>query len=645
MNRKTRTNRGLFQVLIVVGLCFSAIALTPASARAQALPGTAKLVPPETIVLVDIDNFSQLRTQFEKTVLYKLYKDPAMKPFVDDFKAKWQQKKGESENELIKIVTEANVLPAGRVAVALVLDERAKDANTPPLVFITQWGQNIDKVKEAVGKLVEKTVEKGARRDSEEYRGATITTITHQPSDVLCFCFMDDLLTVSMSPDVLKFVIAQIKGAGSPTLADDGDYNTTLRALGQTGPGQVGFYVNIKQIIKTTLVEDTDGQAKAMVNNLGLTNVTSFGGFIDVAGGPGGACLGKALLKIDGEKKGVCKLLEVESVPLRVPQFISASASSVSVINLNITKAYAELGNILGNFSPQMAAMLNMPLLPPGAQGEPPLQLKADIVDHLGSQIVMAQSIRKPESASSAAGPAGAQPPATPQTLVAIAINNRNALEKSLSTLHSKMFAAGNPDAQRQLLGHTIYTVDVSGFLPFLGAGPRAPMSGTLSDQARPAIPKAPPLAFTVTDTHLILGGESTVEQAIRALGGSEAESIDSVKWFRQAKANLPSVVGLAGLQNSAASGELLWSTMRQMQKQSQAGDKGKHNEIGVGVSSDSLWPNLTFSQGGGELFDFSLLPEFEAVRKYFGSSVSYGISRPDGFFFEFKYLNPDSAQ
>jgi hypothetical protein len=170
-------------------------------------------------------------------------------------------------------------------------------------------------------------------------------------------------------------------------------------------------------------------------------------------------------------------------------------------------------------------------------------------------------------------------------------------------------------------------------------------MSGTLSDQARPAIPKAPPLAFTVTDTHLILGGESAVEQAIRALGGSEAESIDSVKWFRQAKANLPSVVGLAGLQNSAASGELLWSTMRQMQKQSQAGDKGKHNEIGVGVSSDSLWPNLTFSQGGGELFDFSLLPEFEAVRKYFGSSVSYGISRPDGFFFEFKYLNPDSAQ
>jgi hypothetical protein len=152
-------------------------------------------------------------------------------------------------------------------------------------------------------------------------------------------------------------------------------------------------------------------------------------------------------------------------------------------------------------------------------------------------------------------------------------------------------------------------------------------------------------VAFTVTDTHWILGGESSVEQAIRALGGGQAESIDSAKWFRQAKASLPSVVGLAGLQNSAASGEMLWSAMRLAQKQSEGREKGQRNQVGVGVSSGSLFPNLMFSQGGKELFDFSLLPEFEAVRKYFGSSVSYGISRPDGFFFEFRYLNPDSAQ
>jgi hypothetical protein len=84
---------------------------------------------------------------------------------------------------------------------------------------------------------------------------------------------------------------------------------------------------------------------------------------------------------------------------------------------------------------------------------------------------------------------------------------------------------------------------------------------------------------------------------------------------------------------------------MRLAQKQSEGREKGQRNQVGVGVSSGSLFPNLMFSQGGKELFDFNLLPEFEAVRKYFGSSVSYGVSRPDGFFFEFRYLNPDSAE
>lgn len=629
MKRAIRTTRSHF-CLSVLFACTITLFFSPVSAIAAELPKTAKLVPPETIVMVNIDNFSQLKAQFEKTCLYKLYTDPAMKPFVDDVMAKWQQMKQKSENELLRIIADANVWPKGRAAVALVLDERTKDANEPPVLFITQWGENIDKVKDAVSKIVEKAVEKGARREAEDYRGVNTIRITQEPSQGLSYCFIDDCLIGSMSPDVLKFIIAQVKGAGSPTLGDDGDYNATLGAIGPAAEGQINFYVNIKQIIKATLAEDADGKAKTLINNLGLVNVTSFGGSVDVGRGPGGETSGKAFLKIDGDKKGVCKMLEVESAALRMPPFVSASSSSVSVFNLNIKKAYAELGAILNNFSPQMAAMLNMPLLPPGPQGEPPLQLKTDVVDHLGSQIIIAQSIKKP--------PSGAAASAEPQTLVAIAIDNRNALEKSLSTLHDKIIAPGNPDAKRQLLGHTIYSVDVSGFLPFLGAGQRTPMQALPGPDA--GIPKAPPAAFTVTDTHLVLGAESAVEQAIRRLGGGQAESIDSAKWFAKAKSSIPSVVGLAGLQDNAASGEFFWSTMRQMKKKGEGAKPG--GEIGMGVSSGSIFPQMMLSQAGADAIDFSLLPEFDAVRKYFGVSSSYGISRPDGFFFEFKYLNPD---
>lgn len=624
-------------------LCSCALMLlcAPASVSAIELPKTAKLVPPETILLADINNFNQLWAQIEKTNFYQLYKDPALAPFIDNFKTKWREKKQESERELIRMIGDAGVLPQGRVAVALVFDKQMPDANEPPVLVVAQWGDKIDKVKELADQIARKAIEDGARRQTDDYRSVEILTIEKEPSEALSYCFIDDCLIASTSPNVLKFVIAQIKGAGSTTLADDRDYNATGRTINPTNAGRIDLYVSIKEAVRIELAEDTTGKAKAMIDNLGLNNVTSFGCSIEPAGGPGGSSLGKAILKIDGAKAGICKMLELESGPIRTPRFIDGSACSISVVNLNIKKAFDELANILTRFSPQMAAILYMPVLPPGPNGEPGLQLKADIIDHLGSQIILAQSIEKPQPDRAAARTPEKQPPIQTRSVVAIAIENRAGLEKSLSMIHSKMIAPNNPDARRQLLGHTIYSVDLSGLLPMLGNPP-----GRQSMQAPvgPDAPKMPLSAFTVTDTHLIFASEFSVEQAIRKLSSNQAESISSAKWFNKAKSSIPSAVGVAGLQDNAASSELLWSTLRQTAKPDKAAGDDKSNEITVGLTSQSLFPQIMFSRSDG-LIDFSLLPEYDVVKKYFGVSAFYGISRQDGFFFEFKYLNPAASE
>jgi len=639
MKNTALTNKS-FHTLTLLCSCALMLLCVPSSVSAIELPKTAKLVPPETILLADINNFNQLWAQFEKTNFYQLYKDPAMAPFIANFKTKWREKKQESEKEYLRTIADAGVLPQGRVAVALVYDEQVKDVNELPVLVVAQWGDKIDKVKETTNEIVRKAVEDGARRQTEDYRGVDITTIEKKPPEALNYCFIDDCLIASTSPNVLKFVIAQIKGAGSTTLADDRDYAATGKAVDPSNAGRIDFYVNIKQVIKTELAEDTTGRVKAMIDNMGLNNVTSFGCSIEPAGGPGGSSFAKAILKIDGAKEGICKMLEVESVPVRMPGFIAGSASSVSVVNLNIKKAFDELTNILTRFSPQMAAIMYMPVLPPGPQGEPALQLKADIIDHLGSQIVIAQSIDKPQPDGGTARPADKQPSPVTQSVIAVAIENRNALEKSLSLIHSKMIAPNNPEARRELLGHTIYSVDLSGFFPGFGPESRTPMQ----DPVDPGAPRRPQSAFTVTDTHLLFASQDAIEHAIRMLGGSQAESIGSAKWFNTAKSNIPSAVGLAGLQNNAVSGEYFWSTMRQSKKPDKADSEDKRNQISVGVTSGSLFPQIMFTQGDG-LLDFSLLPEFDAVKKYFGLSTFYGISREDGFFFEFKYLSPEASE
>ena len=628
----TTTHKLPFALMLLCSCVFMCLC-SSSSVRAGTLPNTAKLIPPETILLLDVDDFDRLRTQFEKTNFYKLYKDPAMAAFVDDFKTKWREKIRKPDNELLRVIADMDTFPRGRVAVAFVLNEQInKDANEPPLLLITQWGQTITKIKEAVDKTVEKAIEDGAHRQRQDYRGVSITTIIRQSSAALSYCFIDDCLIGSMDLDVLKFVIAHIKGAESATLADDADYTATMKAAELSAQTQIDLYVNIKQIIKIIIAEDDTGKTKTTMDNLGLDNVTSFGCSI----GPGPSTpgsktsFGKAFLKVRGEKKGICTMLDIETATLRVPQFIQSSAYSVSFVNLNIKKAYNELGNILNSISPQFAAMMYMPLLPPSPQGEPPLQLKADIVDHLGSQIILAQSISEPLSDASG--------PRQNKSLIAVAIENRSALEKSLSLLHSKILAANNPDASRQLLGHTIYLIDPAAIFPASPKRPKRPMQ----IPGREETPTMPKFAFTVTDTHLIFSDESAVEQVIRALNSTETVSVITEEWFNKAKSAIPSVVGLASFQNVAASSEFFWSDLRELKKEtSKSKGPDSSNTIGLGVSSESPFPQLMLSQAGSDLFDFSLLPEFDEVRKYFGLSAFYGLSKPDGFFFELKYLNP----
>jgi hypothetical protein len=606
---------------------------------AVTLEKTAKLVPPETILLADIDDFSKLKAQFEKTSFYKLYKDPAMAPFINEYKARWQEEKKKIEDEYFRIIADLDTLPQGRVAVAMVLNEQTIDANELPVLFISQWGRKIDKIKETMDKLVEKGIEDGMSRKVEDYRGVNITALIAESSEVHSFCFIDDCLIGSLNPDVLKFVIAHIKGAGSPTLADDDDYNVALRTVKhRDGPdrGQINLYVNIKQIIRTIIAEDNTGKAKTIVSNLGFDNVKSFDCSIDIAGEPGSSSSAKAILKIDGTKKGVCKILDVESAALRIPPFVPASVCSISFVNLNIGKAFDELANVLDAFSPQFAAVLYMPLLPESPQGEPPIHLKQDIIDYLGSQIVIAQSINKSPSDVSGRMQQAEQVPLV-ETLFAVAINNRSALERSLSQLHSKILAPGDPEARRQLLGHTIYLLDPKFFLPGFGPRPRTPMGRAAGG---PASDVKTRMAFTFTDTYMLFSSEPVVERAVRALRSSETTSVASAKWFQKAKQNIPSSVGLAGLEDVSASAEYLWSNLRKLAQ----AKKSSEAKMDVKVKPDLGFPELMFSGDGSGMPDFTLLPEFDVVRKYLGLVASYGLSRPDGFFFESKYINPETA-
>jgi hypothetical protein len=188
--------------------------------------------------------------------------------------------------------------------------------------------------------------------------------------------------------------------------------------------------------------------------------------------------------------------------------------------------------------------------------------------------------------------------------------------------------APNDPQASRKFLGHTIYLVTPPS-LTLLAPQPK-PVDQPVGP---PATPKMPKLAFTVTNTHLIFGFEPAVERTLRTESSTGGSSLASAKWFNIAKAAMPSAVGMANLQDDTASAELLWWMLKQS-----AGTKSPAALI-------SPNPGIALTRAGGDMFNFALLPEFDAARKYFGLSVFYGISRADGFFFEFKDISPQTPK
>jgi hypothetical protein len=594
------------------------------AAGADGLPPTAAIVPPETTLLVEIDDLAALRQQFKKTSVYALYKDPAMAAFAADARGKWKEAVSKIENALVRSLVSAEILPEGRVALAAVV-QAAGAKDDPDTIVLAQWGLSLEKIKQLIADVVRKAAEAGSTISRQDYRGVEITAVTaagggrtgkqsrFDPARTY-YCFMDDFLICATDIERLQFAIAHVTSGPAGTLAARPEYARSVRAVGPRG--DIAFYLNLKRIIDEIDSEAAPGTSESVTAKLGLDNVSCLAGSVGVARQAHSSVSAKSILTVNGPKKGILKMLNARTLPIKAPRFVPASAYSLSLINLDIPLVYDELHRILYSFSPIHAAMLGTLDVPEGPSGEAGLDFKRDVISHLGSQLVAAQMLNRPFSADAPAA----------ESLLGVAVNDRAAVEKSLELLHSRLVGQGGPQSKRQLLGYTIYLVGMPQLMP--------PAGGNTPLQAGPGTSGAgmPALAFTVTNTHVLFGPEPIVERAIRTLSDPASSSLDSEKWFNWARISGGSVAGMAVLEDNAATGELFFDLARR-------GLAGTARDVSA-APGHSIIGRFTL-----ESLDLKLLPQFEAVRKYFGPSVFRCLGRADGFTFDFRLLDSPPPQ
>ncbi len=583
-------------------------ALWAAPVRAASLPDSAALLAPNIQFMLSVDNVRHLRDQLEKTNLYALYHDPAMRPFSEHLQTQLDQWVQQQDDALLRQLVKMDNLPEGRVLVAgrLPTDTAAWDAE-PSFVVLAQWGQSAQEMHTAIEQLLQKQLDGDTHRTTERYRGYDIVTHIsprrnlYQDQEAeptrMHYCFFEDITVLSNDVDMLQFALGQIDGARSRTLADDADYQRARRAIGTGAHGE--FYINLNALIESMFLggpEEFQAEMRQHLTAFGLDGLSGVSAGLTLAPEPGTNAAVTMFLPTSSPRRGILKMVELPPRPFRLPPFVDPQAGQVGFINVDFPSAAAELFEMLAAINPMYAAALNNPMTPPQADGSPGIIPKDDLLDNLGEQIIYFSSVQAdPDEAMGI----------REEQVYAIAVRDAQSLSRAVAGLHTQFFAVGNPDLQREFLGYTLYVLPLESlFMPGLD----------------PAQTRQTAMALAVTETHLLIGQQIALEKALQRLAEpTQTQPLAEAAWYRSAMAHMPSDAGMISMDNNRLLGKAYWNALRE----------GKLFE-----------PLMT--EVPDEAFNIVLpalkkLPDFDAVRQHFGITLNWLRTRPDGFLLEAK--------
>ncbi len=648
---------------LVVGLC------VPVLAAGAAVPGPEQLLPDDTLLVLTTPDFPKLCQISQRSPKGQLWNDPVMKPLRDKFVSRWQEEVVKPlERELNSSLDTYSSLLQGQLTFAvtrnmsqggesqplgylLLLDTRDKAGllKTNLANFRKQWVAAGKTIKtESIRNLefsvlavttndVPKTLAKwlwrapvfppvitypelkqgpvNPARKEDMLFDMLVVLLTASPD--LVFGQVDSLLVAGNSVKSVERVVTRLTGGSAPILGDLAVYQASHQAHFRTAP----FYgwVNVKAFadsLSRKPSEPVPTEPPDPLEPLKPDKVLSASGLADCRTlafsfqDSNEGCLLHFFLAVpDSARRGLLQVLAGAAKDASPPPFVPADAAQFLRWRLDIPKVWATLEKMLNDLSPQAVSAINLILDTANArakQDEPSFDLKQTLLASLGDDIISY------ERAARAGTPAA---PQTAPSLLLLGSPNPDLLAIALKRLFV-IFPQGDTLAEREFLGRKVFSVPAPP-LPFSTAGVPRP-TRTLNWAA-----SAGYVAMS-TDTALL-------EEHLRS-GQSQVKALRDKPGLLEAAQNVSGMgTGLFRYENQA-------DTMRAAFEAAKNDPGASTNGIGP-----SLFPALPGTTGPesnlGIWMDFSLLPTFDSVTRYFHSSLYAASANVDGL--TLKVFNP----
>ena len=622
---------------LFVSSCFVGIALSASAA----IPAVEKILPDDTLFLVTTPDYMKMRDIYRASPQTQLWNDPAMKPFKDKFMSKLQENLIQPlQKELGVELSDYTNLPQGQITFAMTQNGwPAEDGARPGMLFLLDTKDKSGQLTKNLADIHKKWVDAGKSLRTEKIRNIDFSVLpvsdkdipktlrkfsgpdretdtdeasTNAPKNELFIGQYESLLIVGTAAKPIEKVLVHLTGGEMPALGDLAIYEANRLAMFRDAP----FYgwVNTKSLLdlltRKQAKEDSDTPDPfAMFNPTKILVATGFNAIKTLAFSVQMANEGSTVQFFasvpESGRQGIFTLFP-QAKDASPPPFVPADAVKFQRWRVDGQKAWTALQKILADISPQAKAGINFMIDTANSaakEKDPDFDMNKNFFGNLGDDMI---NYEKAPHGTTLADLNSAP------SLFLLGSPNPDQVVSALKYILMLANPQGAAPKEREFLGRKIYSVSMP--------GPAAP-GGNFSDSATP--PPARSLNYTASGSYVAISTDaSLVEEYLRS-ADSQQKALRETPGLTEATAKVGgSSTGLFGYENQAETTRAVFEALR-------------NNSTNA---SSSMVPGLGALQNAGSLkdwMDFSLLPPFDKVSKYFGFNVYAASSSSDGILFK----------
>jgi hypothetical protein len=559
-----------------------------------------------------------------------------MQPFRDKFVGKLtDQYLTPLQNTLGLPISDFTGLPHGQLTLGVTVNgSNGHDDMPPGILFLLDAKDQSDSLRTNLAALTRKWSAAGRDLRTVKIRGVDFTVITLSTNDLasllpqrapvseigvqpkpaktadIYFTQFKSLLVAGNSEAALEAVMAHLTGADLPALADDPIFAADKLEQFRDSPTYYGWFNAHKflDLMSQNAGGGDDDNSPAFAPAFSVTKILGAIGLsglksasVSLREAREGSLMTLHLDAPASDRTGLLSILSLPPKDASPPAFVPDDAVKFSRIRLDGKQTWAELQKIVASFSPNGLSYMNsiIDLANTAAQQKDPgFDLRNYLFGNLGDDVVSYQKSPAGDSAADFSNP---------PDLVLVAVNNPDQVIQSVTVIASMVAPQDGATPPRDFQGHKIFSIATR--------ARRLPDGTSVS---------GPPLLLSASGGYVAFSSDAGIlEEYLRSADGKTRPLSDSPGLADAVSQIGGANGGLLGFQNQR---ETMRTSFKLLKTQADSG-----------VATRMIPPAWR------DWLDFTLLPDFDQVSKYFYISVYNETTSGDGI--NFRIFTPRPPQ